>query len=413
MLFFTSSPLSSQLYLDKQTRHRFAQMTVGIDYQASVGGNTQYISAQGVRQSLDLSTLHRPRFLIGGTHFWGHADFYIAIPLLNPTFLLEDQKIDFSSGVETVFKYYPLQMEDQKVRPYVGLSLAPFTYKQYNTAVMFGNGPLLVNTSIPLLSGLTFLMNQHVFEAGMLWNYNLKQDYYISRTDQAEINTPPFYLSLSYKWMFETTLSAESDWESGRTNEVTDILAERGKLNGFFIGAGLSSSFWNGPSDYNDDVRPYIMDYPISIMPDVALGYYLHDADMAISASYRSYGTTTDAYGARQELRRKSLGLEVTKFVFDYHGFVPFIGPVVTYEQLNFVEVFEGQLVTEVRDDLFSYGLVFGWDIRPNRLQSWLLRTNLRWFPDLKLKVEGDRSISFDNVEFNFIQLIVFPGRMF
>jgi hypothetical protein len=155
------------------------------------------------------------------------------------------------------------------------------------------------------------------------------------------------------------------------------------------------------------------MDYPISIMPDFAFGYYMHKPDMNIAAHFRSYGTSTEAYEVTQELRRRSVGLEVTKCLFDYHGFVPFIGPVVTYENLVFKETLEGQPTYDLSDPQIGYGLTFGWDIRPNRLQSWLLRTNLRWFPDLKLQVEGDAGISFDNVEFNFIQLVIFPGRMF
>ena len=116
---------------------------------------------------------------------------------------------------------------------------------------------------------------------------------------------------------------------------------------------------------------------------------------------------------ATQELKRSSIGLEVTKFLFDYHGFVPFVGPYVGYETLSFEENFEGQLTHDVTDEQIGYGIAFGWDIRPNRLQTWILRTNLRWFPDLKLQIEGDAEISFDNVEFNFIQLILFPGRLF
>ncbi|MEO1074606.1 MAG: hypothetical protein AAFX41_01430 [Bacteroidota bacterium] len=60
-----------------------------------------------------------------------------------------------------------------------------------------------------------------------------------------------------------------------------------------------------------------------------------------------------------------------------------------------------------------GFGLTFGWDIRPNRLQSWILRTNLRWYPTLSLPVADDGDIAFGNVEFNFIQLILYPNRIF
>ena len=66
----------------------------------------------------------------------------------------------------------------------------------------------------------------------------------------------------------------------------------------------------------------------------------------------------------------------------------------------------------DVEDRKMGYGLTFGWDIRPNRIQSWILRTNLRWYPNLFLEVESNSKVSFDNLEFNFIQLIIYPNRM-
>ena len=104
--------------------------------------------------------------------------------------------------------------------------------------------------------------------------------------------------------------------------------------------------------------------------------------------------------------------MEATKSLFDYHGFVPFVGPAMSYEKLSFKESFEGQKVHDLVDNKIAYGITFGWDIRPNRIQSWLLRTNLRWYPNLNLEVDIDNRISFNNIEFNFIQLIIYPSRM-
>jgi hypothetical protein len=212
--------------------------------------------------------------------------------------------------------------------------------------------------------------------------------------------------------MLETTLSAEKDWESGRTEEVTKILANKGRLNGFYLGVGISSAFWLKASNYNTQLRPYIGKYSTSIMPDFTLGYYLHKPDLNIAVGYRGYDASTTTYGTIQQLNRKSLLFEATKYLFDYHGFVPFIGPVVSYENLYFNESFEGTKTVDVEDDKLGYGLTFGWDIRPNRIQSWILRTNLRWHPNLFLEVDQHSKISFDNLEFNFIQLIIYPNRM-
>lgn len=402
----------SQVYTEKQTRHRFAQLNLGLDFQSSFGGSTKYIDAVGNAQSLNLTNGFSPRFLIGGTHFWGHADFYIGIPLFSTTLKKDNQEITALRGVETVFKYYPLRIEHNKVRPYIGTSLAPFYFEQKNTNFQYSSGPELNNTNFPLLGGLTFNSKNHLIELGLAWNYQNQQDYYISRNHIEKINTPPVYATFSYRYMLETTLSAEKDWESGRTKIITDILAEKGRLNGFYVGAGISSAFWLKQSDYNKTARPYIGKYSTSIMPDFTLGYYYHKPDLNIAVGYRGYGASTNTYGTIQQLNRKSFLFEATKYLFDYHGFVPFIGPTISYENLSFKENFEGQKTFDVEDRKFAYGLTFGWDIRPNRIQSWILRTNLRYYPNLFLEIEPNKKVSFDNLEFNFIQMIIYPNRM-
>ena len=212
--------------------------------------------------------------------------------------------------------------------------------------------------------------------------------------------------------MIETTLSAEKNWESGITEKVTKTLAERGALNGFYIGVGISSAFWLKESSYNNAIRPYINKYSPSILADFTLGYYLHKPDLNMAVGYRGYGASTRTYGAIQQLKRKSILFEVTKSLFDYHGFVPFIGPVISYENLSFKESFEGTKTVDLKGNKLGYGLTLGWDIRPNRIQSWVLRTNLRWYPNLDLDVDQNSKISFDNLEFNFIQLIIYPNRI-
>jgi hypothetical protein len=350
--------------------------------------------------------------LIGGTHFWGHADFYIGIPLLSSSIEYNNQKITARRGVETVFKYYPLRIEHNKLRPYIGTSLAPFSFEQRNGNFRYSNGPLLNHTSFPLLGGFTYNSKNHLIELGLAWNYRNKQDYYISSTQIERIKTPPIYATLSYRYMFETTLSAEDNWESGRTKKITDILAEKGRLNGFYVGAGISSAFWLNESSYNETNRPYISKYGISIMPDFTLGYYLHKPDLNLAIGYRGYGSSTNTYGAIQQVRRKSVLFEATKYLFDYHGFVPFVGPYFSYENLSFEENFEDSKTYDTKERKLGYGFTFGWDIRPNRIQSWILRTNIRWNPNLFIEVEPNQKVSFDNLEFNFIQLIIYPNRM-
>lgn len=412
ILIFSTSGIA-QVYVEKQSRHRFAQMNIGFDISSSFGGNSQYISSNGELESFHLQNNLTPRLLIGGTHFWGHADFQIAIPLYSPKQLSGNQEVEALKGVETILKYYPFRIENKKVRPYIGTSFAPFSFQQINKNLEFPRGPELNQTTFPLLTGLTFNRKNHLFEFGISWNYNNQKDYYLSKNQIGTIHLPPLYGNFSYRYVFDTTISAEKDWESGRTESVTEVLAEKGILNGFFMGAGISSAFWLEQSSFNADNRPFIGKCSPSIMPDFTLGYYFHRPDINIGIAYRGIKSSSDTYGVNQDLFRKSIVLETTKFIFDYHGFVPFIGPAISYEQLSFKESLKNQVTINTKSNQFGYGVTFGWDIRPNRIQSWTLRTNLRWFPNLSVDVDSNASISFDNLEFNFIQLIIYPNRIF
>tara|TARA_Y100000768_G_C23951909_1_gene670654 strand:- start:323 stop:1588 length:1266 start_codon:yes stop_codon:yes gene_type:complete len=402
----------AQVYVEKQTRHRFAQLNFGVDVQTNFGGTTAFLNAQGEKQTLDFEPFYRPRLIFGGTHFWGHADFYVAFPVFHTVMKAQNQTIDYNNGVETVFKYYPWRIGHHKIRPFVGIGLTVYAYEQDNDLLSYGDGPDLNYTTVPVLAGFTFNHKQRLIELGFSWNYSNQRDYYISKDQKAKLKTPPFHVNLSYRFQVETTLSAEKNWESGRTKLVTEKLAEMKRLNSFYIGAGFSSAFWTTKSSYNKENHPYMEKFPVSVMPDLAVGYYLHQPDLNMAMCYRGYREQAGAYGTDQKATRRSLGVEVTKNIGDYHGFVPFIGPILSWEYLRFEERIKGKNHLLVSDHKMGYGVTFGWDIRPNRLQAWILRTNLRWFPKLDLEVENGTSVAFGNIEFNFIQLIVYPGRM-
>lgn len=109
-------------------------------------------------------------------------------------------------------------------------------------------------------------------------------------------------------------------------------------------------------------------------------------------------------------IARRSFALEGFAFLGDYHGFVPFVGPVLSLEHLRLHEDDAGTRVTEASRDLLAPGVIFGWDIRPTRAGHWLLRTNLRYFPRLRLP-EPSGTTTFDQLEFNFIQFVWYHGR--
>jgi hypothetical protein len=248
-----------------------------------------------------------------------------------------------------------------------------------------------------------------MLDAGLSWNPSNSQDYYVNPTTVSTLKTPPISINFTYKVMLETTLSAERDWKSGRTASITDQLASEGKLNGFTLSVGPSSSMYLASSAFNRDQAPYLHQHKIvNVFPEFGVGYYLHQPDVQFNLVYRSNVSEQNAYGTQQRAERQAITFEAYKFLFDYHGFAAFLGPAISHESLNVRHDGESASFNGLKP-----GLTFGWDIRPNRLQSWLLRTNLRWFPNLDVTMSNGQTVPMDQLEFNFIELVVFPGRMF
>ncbi len=401
LLILFSSSLMAQVYIDGgKTRHRFAQMTLGIDTKVNLGkGAYSYLrDSDNQLNRIDVESQFSSRFIIGGTHFWGHADFYIAIPLRNWN------KSGFSEGVETGFRYFPWQIKHNKLRPFIGTAFLRHSYQQ-------GEGADVSRYKYPLTGGVMYNRGNHLFEIGAGYNFDSMRNYYISTTERVNIRTNPFWLSIGYKWMIESTLSAEKDWKSGRTQAITDTLAKRKKLNGITLSIGPSSAFFLKNSDHNDATAPYADNHKTSVFPEMGIGYYWHTPDLQVQATYRRNKSEIAAYDFNQLATRTALTLETYKFIGDYHGFAPFIGAAISYEQLLVNQVQDG-VNTDGSFEGFKPGITVGWDIRPNRIQSFYLRTHLRYFPNMKVDMGANKSVSFDQFEFNFIQLVIFPEAL-
>ena len=96
----------------------------------------------------------------------------------------------------------------------------------------------------------------------------------------------------------------------------------------------------------------------------------------------------------------------------DYHGFSPFIGGGVSYENLRLRETDFGTEITDLTQNKWTPMITFGWDIRPSRKGDfWLLRANLRYAPNLSID-HLDKALSLEHLEFNFIQFVLYPQRM-
>ncbi len=413
-LLFLLAPMGSleaQDYVAKQTRHRFAQSTFGIDYFGNSGVSTSYLDSDGLSQPLTTASMFTPRLIIGGTHFWGHADFAVAFPLKINEFDTQNQTVNFGSTVETSFKYFPWRIQNNRFAPYVGAGFTGYFYQQKDNSKNLGQGPELSKAVFPLMAGVTFNHKNHLLEAGVSYINNNQSEYYLSESQKSKINVEPTFFNFSYRYMLDTTLSSEKAWESGKTKKLTDKYANEGKLNNLFLSAGPSAAFQMGENSYNTAQRPFLSDAVPSTFADLGMGYHLHSPDVMFTLNYRAYNATNNAYSVEQSMRRQSIGLEVTKTLADYNGFVPYVGPIVSLEKLSFTEKYNDEITHDIDTSKLALGLTFGWDILPNRLQTWVLRTNLRWYPELDVDVDGEQKISFDTLEFNFIQAVYYPGR--
>jgi hypothetical protein len=175
------------------------------------------------------------------------------------------------------------------------------------------------------------------------------------------------------------------------------------------LGLGFSSAFSLSRSSY-----PEWLQNPLGpcLIPDAGLGYFFGKVNAEVRLSYRRMGGYASAYGLTQAYARRSIALELMKFKGNYHGFIPFLGLGISHEWLKYTE--EDEVTANsirIAKETNAPVVVAGWDIRPTKAEFFILRTNLRYTPLLSLK-SAERKISLDQLEVNFIQLVVFPQRI-
>lgn len=414
ILFLFGQMALAQVYLDGgNTRHRFAQMTVGAEMlYVPEGGSAQFLQ-DGELQMTDFPARIQPRLSIGGTHFWGHAEFYVAfdLPNLVDTEVAPGTDIFTSTGVETAFKYYPWRLEKGKVRPFVGSGMAVpgVRISQGDQRGRYAN-----QTIVPITAGLTYQTGKLLWEVGGRYRTGSNTDYFLSRTQSTTLEPSRWSAFAGVRFQFETTLSAEAPYQDGRTDAIVEKLGEMGKLSGFSVAVGPSSSFniMGKKGTYNEGEREFLGSQPGSgVFVEFGLGYYYQPWDAHANFAYRNYSSGIGAYDYQQQVKRRAFTLEAYKFLGDYHGFVPFAGPAISYDRWSLAEADGNTLVNSQADNHVLPGLTFGWDIRPDKAQWFILRTNLRYFP-FQMDTPGDTRLALNQLEFNFIQLVIYPGRL-
>ncbi len=406
-LFGQSDSTYTMKYLDKSTR--FAWLTYGGDLNYLSGGSTQQL-VNGIKQSTDFKSTLTPRLTIGGIHFWGHADFYVTFPL---SFLsLQDtpdgiNELNINQRVETGMRLYPIKLQPKSLSPFLGVSFSRLRFSQESENSNSSNGvPTFDRFTYPIQFGLTYTSKNWHISASAYYNYQNEFNYFISPTETAEVRLDPISFNISLLRYIDTDRKARTPKAVDQINRDYNILKNENLLNAWFVGIGPSSALRMNKSPFLKENYPYFYDdFSTTLIPDITFGRYFNKPDANINLSYRTYRGEYEGFDTAIKTRRHSIGVESVKFLFNYHGFVPFAGPILSYENLR--TSING---TVYNDNKLALGLTFGWDIRVIKSRTFLLRTNLRYYPNLHMDINGDKMM-FDHLEFNFIQFVYFLGR--
>jgi len=402
-LVLLSISLSAQ---DWEHRHNFAKTYFGVSkYISPSVGFGNFLNTNETVEDFNKSGLVSPAINIGATHFWGHADFYISINTIALNFDNNDIEYNYELGTFTGLRIYPLKSEINSIRPYVGYKFSPFTYRQKDL-----QGQQYAFTQVKSIFdaglGIQFPNFYLTVEYGRVINSDF--DSYLSRTRFSKDQFPKNLFQIGINYTIETTGTANTE-----ISKLSNELFSKSNKWGLFFAAGPSSVFPIGSSSYITELYPFLDDksFPI-IFPDIAIGYHYTKLDLMAALSFRPINQNRSAFRYEQKISRRSFNLELNKFVGDYHGFAPYIGLGISYENISLSEIDNGLEKPKIKTNKFSPNVTFGWDIRPSvKGDWWILRTNLRYFPFLKLDREG-KKLSLQHLEFNFIQFVVYPQRL-
>jgi hypothetical protein len=399
----TVDTLYTTAYMAKSTS--FASTTFGVDLLQLSGASTTQNNA-----TLNLPGKTMPRLNIGATHFWGYADLYVTFPLG----LSLGKKADglssykYSESVESGFKIYPYPMRPGRLTPYVGMSFQPISFQYSKSDTYQYGGAKYTQFISPVHVGLTYMTNKFMYNLGVRYNWRNKFEYYDSPSTitMAEIN--PVNINVSVFRYIDSDKSLSTEQAVSQLNIKHYLLDKNDKLNAWFWAVGPSAALQMSKSPYLKNKLPYMYNDMTNslVFPEVTFGRYFYKNDFNVSASLRHITWTQKGFDTKLKHNRTSLAIEGYKFLFDYHGFVPFVGPSIMVDRLS-VDVNKVNQANEIKPVL---GIVFGWDIRVTNTGTSLLRTNLRWAPGNHLDIKGDK-VMFDHLEFNFIQYVKFLGR--
>ena len=397
----------SQVYMEAKTQHRFAQTYFGVNVQyVPAGGELLW---KGERRAFP--AIAAPRVTVGGLHFWGKVDFNMNFPLhyFGQKALDATSEVEYYPGADLSARFYPWRMEYRKVRPYVGASFNDMTLEISDTD-RGDRQDLFVTSS--LVGGFSYADRGWQVNAEVMWMPQTERPFYADHTTPYTLRLPSTYVSVGVVKYFDGTLHEER--RLAQTAELEKKLLKERKLNSISLAIAPSGTYFLKVPQYQDPVRQSVARHKGNFNWELGVGYLFHEAEMHLGLAYRGYSSRLESYGVEHIIRRQSLALEAFWFLWDFNGFRPYVGPSIGLERWATGEFVDDVQVGDTqRTRMISPGILFGWDIVASPLETWVLRTNLRYYPFQEIvNIEGSRS-RVDQFEFNFIELVVYPQRWY
>ena len=408
---FILQSAASQHTVPDNSRFRFAQGAIGISLYATVNGQSAFIDDKGLSTPYSFGPQLYPVLHVGGMHFWGRIEFYfnIALGQLLNSNISAANSFHLSQNDLFGLKLYPRQLRQKTLRPFIGGAIGGINFQQKDKDPL-SSGVLHSQFVIPIYVGMSFQTQKGIWDLSVKYIHAHKFRYHISPTEVTDVDSPSVSLGLTYKRVWDGTAGNEDYHYSGKESADYKLLRAQKKLNSFFIAAGPSAAIFTRNLSYNTLERPYLDKYVSSnTFIDIGIGYFADEAMSFLGVAYRNYKAQRNAFGTEQAIHRRSVVFELNRYLFDYQGFVPFAGVGVSHEQIQFSESLPDRQ-TSSRHIQWAFGINIGWDILPTRLEYFTLRTNVRYFPWLNLKLDSSVS-TLPQLEVNILQFVFYPQR--
>lgn len=332
--------------LDLKKRYSFAKSYFGIDLNYFYNlQSSSFLNQQNEIQSFERSNFISPAINFGATHFWGHADFFVSIATSSRKAKADELDNSIRFRAITGMRIFPLAIKENTLRPYLSYKFAPIRLNQSNL-----QGENYRKTEVKSIfgAGIAYQTSKIYTHLGYELIPNNQTSIYLSRSQTATSAFPKGLISFGINYTMEFTNGSYSS----PIPQLDSLLRSKNTL-GWFFGIGPSSAFPVKSSTYITELYPFLDDKGMpNVFPEITAGYHFSKHEFIVSANFRPIKQERNAFSFNQKLIRNSLGLEAYKFLFDYHGFAPFVGAGIMYDNIKLVET---DNTTKLTDERFHF----------------------------------------------------------